>query len=114
MSELTTMLGGRSELMTPWPDPPHSVASGILDDVTYDWLTLAAHQSTTGGWPILVEESTFTTAAALAGEQVSPPLPPPDETGAAGLAGLIEHHQAVDALGPVAEPAVVLLTGAAH
>ncbi|MCP4227861.1 MAG: PLP-dependent lyase/thiolase [Actinomycetia bacterium] len=112
--EVSALLAGRSELMTPWPDPPHSVASGIIDDVTYDWLTLATHQSTTGGWPILVDEPTFSTAAVLAGDQISPPLPRPDETGAAGLAGLIEHHQAHSQDGGVDEPAVVLLTGAAQ
>jgi threonine synthase len=26
--------------MWPWEEPPHSVASGILDDETYDWLAV--------------------------------------------------------------------------
>jgi cysteine synthase len=112
--ELEALLGRQAALMTPWPDPPHSVASGILDDITYDWLTVAAHQSTTGGWPVLVEEATFALAASLAADQVSGRAPAPDETGAAGLAGLIQHHRGPDELGPVAGPAVVLLTGAAR
>ena len=30
----------RSQFMWPWEEPPHSVASGILDDETYDWLAI--------------------------------------------------------------------------
>ena len=95
--------------MTAWPETPHSIATGILDDFTYDWVTVMTHQIETGGWPQLVDEPTFEQARALAAVAVSPP---PDATGAAGLAGLIEAVRAA-ALAPRAadEVAVVLLTG---
>jgi len=96
-------------LMTPWPGTPHSVASGILDDLTYDWRTVLAHQIRTGGWPQLADEDTLAEAAALAARLVSPP---PDATGAAGLAGLLAAARA-GLLPPrvEGEAIVVLLTG---
>lgn len=98
-----------ADLMTPWPGAPHSVASGILDDLTYDWRTVLAHQIGTGGWPQLADEATLTEAAALAAGLVTPP---PDATGAAGLAGLLAAAGA-GLLPPRAEgeALVVLLTG---
>jgi hypothetical protein len=30
----------RAAFMWPWETPPHSIASGILDDETYDWLAI--------------------------------------------------------------------------
>ena len=110
-SGITNILAAHAKLMTPWPDDPTSVASGILDDVTYDWPTLMAHQLATGGWPILVTETTFTEAMELVANEVSPP---PDETGAAGLAGLIEHQKSSEIGDSVVGPVVVLLTGAAR
>jgi len=109
--EIDATLNEHRALMTAWPDPPESVASGILDDVTYDWVPVMRHQIATGGWPILVDESVFSAAAVVAAAQASPP---PDETGAAGLAGLLQHHRDRSEQGPVAEPAVVILTGAAR
>lgn len=116
-TDVLAILGSLRDLMTPWPGTPHSVAGGILDDMTYDWMTLMAHQLSTGGWPILVDEEGFVDAARLAARQVSPP---PDATGAAGLAGLIQHHvddiDRVDGVDPTGEGrdglvSVVLLTG---
>ncbi len=92
-----------ADLMVSWPTPPVSVASGILDDITYDWATVMAHQLATGGWPLVVDEDTFIEAAALAAGVT----PAPDETGAAGLAGLLTHRRAGGD-----GSAVVLLTGA--
>lgn len=98
-----------ADLMTPWPGTPHSVASGILDDLTYDWRTVLSHQIRTGGWPQLADEATLAEAAALAAGLVTPP---PDATGAAGLAGLLAAARA-GSLPPRAdgEALVVLLTG---
>jgi threonine synthase len=92
-------------LMVPWPHEPQSVASGILDDITYDWLTVAEWTLRTGGAPVLVDEAGFVDAVAAA-RTVDPP---PDATGAAGLAGLL----AARASGLVDDTteAVVLLTG---
>ncbi|MGI9612122.1 MAG: PLP-dependent lyase/thiolase [Acidimicrobiales bacterium] len=104
--DLDDALAGADEMMVPWPGTPASVASGILDDVTYDWRTVLRHQIDTGGHPILVGEATFVAARELAAPQADPP---PDETGAAGLAGLLTH--AATSPSSVTGPAVVLLTG---
>ena len=70
--------------MTTWADP-HSAASGILDDETYDWLGDVAVMRASGGHPIVATEAQVLAAHALAvttGIAVS-------VTGAAGLAGLL-------------------------
>ncbi|MEM9130750.1 MAG: pyridoxal-phosphate dependent enzyme [Actinomycetota bacterium] len=95
---LAALDAAEAPLMVPWPETPRSVASGILDDVTYDWRTVLAHQVATGGRAITVEETTFVEAARL-GSQLDPP---PDETGAAGLAGLLTVLDEGDA--PDADP----------
>lgn len=107
----TRVARSHPEAMQPWPGTPLSVASGILDDVTYDWVTVAAHQMASGGWPILVDEDTFVSARSLATAQV---VPGPDETGAAGLAGWLTHIEAAAPDPGPAEISVVLLTGAAR
>jgi threonine synthase len=69
--------------MWPWEEEPASAASGILDDVTYDWLPLLQRTLATGGEPIVASESTILRAHELAtetGVAVS-------ATGSAGLAG---------------------------
>jgi threonine synthase len=69
--------------MWPWEPEPSGLASGILDDVTYDWLPLIRRTLETGGHPIVAEEATIARAHRLAvgvGLDVSP-------TGSAGLAG---------------------------
>lgn len=106
--DLPALLQENGELMSPWPTTPHSVASGILDDLTYDWVTLMSHQIKTGGWPILVEEETFVRARSLVADLIDPP---PDETGAAGLAGLLQHREAEKEAPDDDQCAVVLLTG---
>ena len=104
--DLDELIALADDAMEPWPGTPASVASGILDDVTYDWQTVLRHQIETGGHPILVAEETFVAARVLAADQAHPP---PTETGAAGLAGLLTH--AATAPAAVVGPAVVLLTG---
>ncbi|MEM8925952.1 MAG: PLP-dependent lyase/thiolase [Actinomycetota bacterium] len=113
---LPAILAAEPDLMQPWPTEPHSVAGGILDDVTYDWRTVMAHQLRTGGWPITVTEETFVEATKAAADQVDPP---PDATGAAGLAGLLTLERAGDRGSVPDERAdgevdVVLLTGVAR
>ncbi len=97
------------DIMEPWPGTPASVASGILDDITYDWRTVARHQHDTQGWTVSVDEDTFVEATQLAASQIDPP---PDATGAAGLAGLLADER-TGRLEPQAddEAAVVLITG---
>ena len=76
--------GRWARLMTPWADP-HSLADGILDDETYDWLADVEVMRASGGRPIVVPEEAVVRAHELAlatGIAVSP-------TGSAGLAGLL-------------------------
>ncbi len=71
-------------LMQPWIDSK-SVATGILDDVTYDWLGVARALLTTGGESIVASESEIVEAnrrARDAGFDV-------DHTGSAGYAGVL-------------------------
>ena len=73
-----------SQVMRPWPDP-HSLADGILDDETYDWIADVSVMLESGGSPIVAGEADILRAhelATAAGYHVSP-------TGSAGLAGLL-------------------------
>ena len=72
------------QLMTVWDDP-HSVADGILDDETYDWIGVFEAMADSGGSPVVASEETVIAAHQLArasGFDVS-------ATGSAGLAGLM-------------------------
>jgi threonine synthase len=76
----------RSAYMWPWEDVPHSLAEGILDDETYDWLAVVEGMLLSGGWPVLVSEEDVERANHLAhwstGIHVC-------HTGSAGLAGIL-------------------------
>ena len=97
----------RSAFMWPWETEPRSVAHGILDDETYDWLAVAEGMLATGGRPLVVDEETLVEANALARESTGIAV---DHTGSAGLAGLL----ALRAAGELAsdERVAVLFTGA--
>lgn len=97
----------RSEFMWPWETEPKSIATGILDDETYDWLAVVEAMLATGGWPLVVDEPTLLTANALATETTGIAA---DETGTAGLAGLLALLAAGVDVGT--ERVAVLLTGA--
>jgi threonine dehydratase len=98
--------GHRSQFMWPWEEPPHSVASGILDDETYDWLAILRGVASTGGSAVVVDEDTLKQANRLVRETTTIR---PSHTGSAGLAGLLQLQR----LGVVAPGARVgvLLTG---
>lgn len=88
------------DYMVPW-DSPFSLASGIIDDITYDWVPLLSETHASGGHPIVVPEHIL---AAVHAGAMSICTPPASATGTAGLAGLVvatEEH---------ARPAV-LITG---
>jgi threonine synthase len=80
----------RSAFMQAWEEEPKSVATGILDDETYDWRAVVEGMLVTGGRPLVVSEDRLLDAHWLAvsktGIQVDP-------TGSAGLAGLLEMRQ---------------------
>ncbi len=76
----------RSAFMWPWEEEPHSVAHGILDDETYDWLAVVEGMLRSGGSPVVVGEDLLVQANQLA---VSTTGIDVDPTGSSGLAGLI-------------------------
>ena len=85
----------RAEFMWPWEEAPHSVAHGILDDETYDWLAVVRAMLETGGSAIVVDEDTLREACDLAFETTGIPA---DHTGTSGLAGLValRRHGAIE------------------
>jgi threonine synthase len=80
----------RSAFMQPWPQEPVSVATGILDDETYDWRAVVEGMLTTGGRPLVVSEDSLTRARRLAVARTGIPV---DPTGSSGLAGLLEMRR---------------------
>ena len=80
----------RAEFMRPWPEPPRSVATGILDDETYDWRAVVEGMLLTGGRPLVVAEDSLVTANELAVTGTGIPV---DPTGSAGLGGLLEMRR---------------------
>lgn len=76
----------RSRYMWPWETEPRSVAHGILDDETYDWLAVVRALAATGGRAVIVGEDQLLAANALARTATGVDA---DETGTAGVAGLL-------------------------
>jgi threonine synthase len=95
----------RSAYMWPWETEPKSIATGILDDETYDWRAVVKGMLTTGGLPVVVGEDRLAEAHHL-GRATGVPV---DPTGSAGLAGLIDLL-ASGLVGPD-ERVAVLFTG---
>jgi threonine dehydratase len=75
-----------NECMWPWETNPVSIADGILDDETYDWIGVLDAMADTGGAPVVVSEQhvqqAYDWVHSLTSVNVS-------ATGVAGLAGLI-------------------------
>lgn len=96
----------RSEFMWPWEEEPKSIAHGILDDETYDWLAVLRGMVATRGRPVLVSEEALKDANALARATTGINV---DHTGSSGLAGMLRLHSE-GSIGPD-ERVAVLLTG---
>ena len=100
-----------ARFMRPWAPPegdtPQSIATGILDDVTYDWLPIAWGVAATGGDVVVAPERLVAEAYALARRWTDVPV---DPTGSAGLAGLLVARR--EGLVPDGTRVGVLLTGA--
>jgi threonine dehydratase len=94
-----------NQLMIPW-DRPTSIADGILDDETYDWLGDFAVMDASGGAPLVVPEE----AVRRALEVASTTGIPVSATGAAGLAGLLVNDGQVAA----GERVAVIFSGVAR
>ena len=95
----------RSQYMWPWESEPKSIATGILDDETYDWLAVVAGMLSTGGLPVVVSEEQLAQAHELgrsAGFRADP-------TGTASLAGLLDLLS--QGVVTPADRAAVLFTG---
>ena len=104
-SALTYAAHHRSEFMRPWEHEPRSVAHGILDDETYDWLAVVEGMLATRGTALVVGERTLLHANELAHTTGIPV----DATGSAGLAGLLALRES-GAVGDD-ERVAVLFTG---
>jgi threonine synthase len=97
----------RACFMWPWEKEPQSIAHGIIDDETYDWLAVVEAMLTTGGHPVTVGEEALAFANGISVKDTGICV---DETGSAGVAGLIELRR----LGLIAANArvAVVFTGA--
>ena len=102
---LRTAATHRSAFMWPWEQEPDSIASGILDDETYDWRVVVAGMLASGGRPLVVSEERLARAHRL-GHAAGFPV---DPTGSSGLAGLLDLV-ADGTVGPD-DRVVVLFTG---
>ena len=72
--------------MRAWDSEPVSYASGILDDITYDWIDIVEAMLASGGWPLVASEEDFQRAHRLAHRHTDIDVCP---TGASGLGGLL-------------------------
>jgi len=99
----------RSRFMWPWESRPHSIATGILDDETYDWASVAAGMFETGGEAMVVDEATLREANAVARRTTDINV---DHTGSAGLAGLMRLVR--DKRAAPGEQVVVIFSGVAR
>jgi threonine synthase len=77
----------RDYYMKPWPEEPKSIAHGILDDETYDWLSIVRSMLETGGDSLVVDDArvieAFEIGRRATGVNVC-------HTGVSGLAGLMD------------------------
>lgn len=91
--------------MWPWDPVGTSIANGVLDDVTYDWLGVVTPTARSGGWPIVVSEENVEAAYSIGRTETGIDV---SATGTAGLAGLIDARRSPVQYG---EAALVLFTG---
>jgi threonine dehydratase len=75
-----------NECMWPWETTPVSIADGILDDETYDWIGVLDAMADTGGAPVVVSEQHVQQAYDWVHSLMSVNV---SATGVAGLAGLM-------------------------
>ncbi len=79
--------GSPHSFMWPWEVVGTSAASGILDDVTYDWMPVVEGMFRSGGWPVVVAEKQVDRAHRSAHQATGIDV---SATGSAGLAGLTD------------------------
>ncbi|NBP41536.1 MAG: pyridoxal-phosphate dependent enzyme [Actinobacteria bacterium] len=79
-----------SQCMWPWETTPVSLADGILDDETYDWVGACNVMADSQGGPVVASEDHVRQSYDLAHRVTNIDVSP---TGAAGLAGLLAIRQ---------------------
>ena len=92
--------------MYPWGPVGESSATGILDDVTYDWIPILHQLLVAKGWPVSVAEESILAAHLAAHAHTNIDVEP---TGTAGLAGLWDPDVRADHPGD--DAVVVVFTG---
>ena len=97
--QLATNLGGPREAarhwadcMWPWESEPASVADGILDDETYDWIPIVDAMNVSHGSPVVASEALVEQALSLTREHAGIDASP---TGTAGVAGLLALRESI-------------------
>merc|ERR1712070_215079 len=95
----------KPEFMFAWENP-HSIASGILDDETYDWVQLVEAMHKNGGDVMVVNDDAVIKAKEVAEETFKVNA---CHTGSAGLAGLMNHTNARPSTD--GRPSIAILTG---
>ena len=80
------------QCMWPWESTPVSLADGILDDETYDWIGACNAMADSDGYPVVATEAQVHESYALAHRVTNIDVSP---TGAAGLAGLLAIRQEI-------------------
>jgi threonine synthase len=75
-----------AEVMWPWEDEPQSLATGILDDETYDWVGIIENINRSSGSVVVANESNISRALELVSTLTDTDS---DATGTAGFAGLL-------------------------
>src|SRR5581483_4810653 len=91
LGDLDYAIQHRAEFMWPWETPPVSIAHGILDDETYDWVAVVRGMMHSGGSPVVVTEEQLAEANRY-GRELGVPV---SATGSAGLAGLLAMKDAL-------------------
>ena len=96
--------------MTPWETEPVSYATGILDDIAYDWTAVVEAMLRSGGHPVVASEDDLRQAHRLARLHTGIDVCP---TGASGLGGLLALLATAGSSGAVrpGERVAVLFTG---
>ena len=75
------------QYMWSWENEPHSIAHGILDDITYDWFKIIEGMFKTGGIPVVVSEECLKKANSIVLNKTEVRA---DHTGTSGFAGYLE------------------------
>ena len=81
-----------AECMWAWEEEPHSLADGILDDETYDWIGILNGMSDTDGSPVVASEDAVIRAHEMASRFTDIKVSP---TGSAGLAGVLQMRNEI-------------------